>query len=81
MSPSDDKLVSISQTVAQALYARDIAAQRLGINIDFVDEGVAELSMTVKDWMIQGHDICHGGYIFLLADTAMAYASNSRNKG
>ena len=80
MSPSDDKLVSISQTVAQALYARDIAAQRLGINIDFVDEGVAELSMTVKDWMIQGHDICHGGYIFLLADTAMAYASNSRNK-
>ena len=33
-----------------------------------------------KDWMIQGHDICHGGYIFLLADTAMAYASNSRNK-
>ena len=80
MSPSDDKLVSISQTVAQALYARDIAAQRLGINIDFVDEGVAELSMTVKDWMIQGHDICHGGYIFLLADTAMAYASNGRNK-
>lgn len=80
MSPSDDKLVSIGQTVAQALYARDIAAQRLGINIDFVDEGVAELSMTVKDWMIQGHDICHGGYIFLLADTAMAYASNSRNK-
>lgn len=80
MSLSDDKLVSISETVAQALYARDIAAQRLGINIDFVDEGVAELSMTVKDWMIQGHDICHGGYIFLLADTAMAYASNSRNK-
>ena len=80
MSLSDDKLVPISQTVAQALYERDIAAQRLGINIDFVDEGVAELSMTVKDWMIQGHDICHGGYIFLLADTAMAYASNSRNK-
>ena len=38
MSPSDNKLVSKSQTVAQALYARDIAAQRLGINVDFVDE-------------------------------------------
>jgi len=37
----------------------------------------ATLSMHVVDWMMQGHDICHGGFIFALADTAMAYASNT----
>ena len=80
MSSIDNKPFSLSQTVANTMYERDVAAQRLEIKINLVEEGTAELSMTVKKWMIQGHNICHGGYIFLLADTAMAYASNGRNK-
>ena len=66
--------------VGAALYARDRAAHELGIEVLEVRPGYARLSMTVDDWMLQGHDICHGGFIFTLADTAMAYASNSHNE-
>ena len=68
-----------AQKIASVMYKRDIAAQKLGISLEKIEEGYAELTMTVKDWMIQGHSVCHGGFIFSLADTAMAYASNSRN--
>ncbi len=69
-----------AQKAASVMYERDVAAQKLGISLEKVEEGYAILKMTVKDWMIQGHNVCHGGFIFSLADTAMAYASNSRNK-
>ncbi|MEC9248144.1 MAG: hydroxyphenylacetyl-CoA thioesterase PaaI [Pseudomonadota bacterium] len=69
-----------AQKTASVMYERDVAAQKLGISLEKVEVGYAILKMTVKDWMIQGHNVCHGGFIFSLADTAMAYASNSRNK-
>ena len=69
-----------AQNVASAMYKRDLAARKMGIKIERIKEGYAKLSMTIEDWMIQGHSICHGGFIFSLADTAMAYASNSRNQ-
>jgi len=69
-----------AKKVASVMYERDIAAQKLGISLEKIEEGYAKLKMTVRDWMIQGHNVCHGGFIFSLADTAMAYASNSRNK-
>jgi acyl-CoA thioesterase len=59
-----------------ALYQKDKAAQKMGIVIESLEPGQATLSMQVLEWMIQGHMICHGGFIFALADTAMAYASN-----
>ena len=80
MSLLDKKNHITPQSVASAMFENDVAAQRLGIKIECIKEGYAELSMTVADWMIQGHNICHGGFIFSLADTAMAYASNGRNK-
>ena len=61
----------------EELYARDKAAHQLGIRILKSAPGEATLSMLVVEWMTQGHHICHGGFIFSLADTAMAYASNS----
>lgn len=62
------------------MYARDAAAKSLGIMIDTVSPGHAQLSMEVRESMLNGHDYVHGGLIFTLADTAFAYACNSRNE-
>lgn len=60
------------------LYDGDHAARALGLVIDQVGPGQARMSMVVREDMINGHGICHGGLIFTLADTAFAYACNSR---
>jgi acyl-CoA thioesterase len=59
------------------MYADDLASRHLGITVDGVAPGAATARMTVTDTMINGHDICHGGYVFLLADTAFAFACNT----
>ena len=63
-----------ANTTVEELHARDKAAQHFGIRILKLAPGEATLSMQVVEWMTQGHNICHGGFIFTLADTAMAYA-------
>ena len=65
--------------VADALYQRDMTAQRLGMALETVTMGAATLSMTVTEDMLNGHGVAHGGYIFTLADTAFAYACNGEN--
>ncbi|MBK5305379.1 MAG: hydroxyphenylacetyl-CoA thioesterase PaaI [Frankiaceae bacterium] len=60
------------------MYAGDRASQALGISITDVAPGRARATMTVTDAMVNGHGICHGGYVFLLADTAFAFACNTR---
>ena len=59
------------------MYDRDVASQALGIVIHDVSAGRATATMTVTASMVQGHGTCHGGYLFLLADTAFAFACNS----
>ena len=71
---------SLAEATRDAMYARDRAAQALGIQIQSIGPGVAVLSMKVRSDMVNGHHICHGGMIFTLADTAFAYACNSYNK-
>ena len=63
---------------AAAMYAADLASQSLGIRIHDVGPGRATATMLVTDAMVNGHGICHGGYVFLLADTAFAFACNTR---
>lgn len=65
--------------VARVLWAGDRASQGLGMTIDEIGEGRAQLSMTVREDMTNGHDICHGGFLFALADSAFAFACNSAN--
>jgi acyl-CoA thioesterase len=67
----------IAKLSAAAMYAADRASQLLGIEITEVGPGRATARMRVTDSMINGHDIAHGGYVFLLADTAFAFAGNS----
>ena len=61
------------------MYASDAAAKSLGIAVDEVGAGFAQTSMTVTAAMLNGHEVVHGGFVFTLADTAFAYACNSRN--
>lgn len=65
--------------VGEAMYARDRASQGLGMALDEVRPGFARLSMTVRPEMLNGHGICHGGIVFALADSAFAFACNSRD--
>src|SRR4051794_41716131 len=59
------------------MYAADRASQQLGIEITDVSPGCATASMVVREDMANGHGICHGGYVFTLADTAFAFACNT----
>ncbi|MEV6601756.1 hydroxyphenylacetyl-CoA thioesterase PaaI [Actinoplanes sp. NPDC051346] len=62
---------------ATDMYARDLTCQTLGIRLDELGPGRAQMRMRVADTMTNGHGTVHGGYLFLLADAAFAYASNS----
>lgn len=55
----------------------DSAAEAMGIDVVEVGNGKATVAMTVTADMANGHGVCHGGVIFMLADTAMDHASNS----
>ncbi|MET8953709.1 hydroxyphenylacetyl-CoA thioesterase PaaI [Streptomyces sp. NPDC004393] len=62
---------------AEAMFVEDKASRRLGMELVEHGVGVAVLRMTVTEDMVNGHGIAHGGYLFLLADTAFACACNS----
>jgi acyl-CoA thioesterase len=62
---------------AEAMMARDVASQSLGIELIAQGEGRATTRMTVREDMVNGHAIAHGGLIFALADTAFGCACNS----
>ncbi len=67
----------LAESAAAAMYADDQHVHAMGMVVDSVGPGRACVSMVVKPEMVNGHSICHGGVIFSLADTALAYASNS----
>ncbi|WNV91861.1 hydroxyphenylacetyl-CoA thioesterase PaaI [Umezawaea sp. Da 62-37] len=58
------------------MFAADAASNALGIELLHLDEGTARLSMTITARMVNGHGIGHGGYVFLLADSAFSCACN-----
>lgn len=76
---TDAEAQALAERVAAAMYEKDTATRALGIRVDRVLPGRAELSMAVRADMLNGHEICHGGFIFTLADSAFAYACNSYN--
>ena len=65
--------------VAAHMFAGDRASRGLGMSISSVGAGSATLTMTVREDMLNGHEICHGGFITTLADSAFAFACNSGN--
>jgi acyl-CoA thioesterase len=69
-----------AERAAQHMWAKDAASQALGMQISAVSPGEAVLTMRVRADMLNGHGICHGGFIFSLADSAFAFACNSYNQ-
>ncbi|WP_425093035.1 hydroxyphenylacetyl-CoA thioesterase PaaI [Tropicimonas sp. S265A] len=69
-----------AEASAAALLAEDAASRSLGITLEHVAPGFAAMTMRVEDWLLNGHGICHGGFVFTLADTAFAVACNSYNR-
>lgn len=65
---------------AAAMWAGDQASKWAGMEIIQMDEGTAVLQLTVASHHCNGHGICHGGVTFMLADSAFAFACNSRNQ-
>ena len=66
-----------AEAVRDGMFANDRASRGLGMEVLAVAPGRATLAMTVREDMLNGHDICHGGLIATLADSAFAYACNS----
>ena len=75
LSPDD-----LARACAEAMWKEDDASKDLGMEILQIKPGEAMLAMSIKPHMVNGHGIAHGGFIFLLADSAFAFACNSHNE-
>lgn len=59
------------------MWENDSASQRLGMTLEHIELGKATISMKVTSEMANGHGNCHGGYVFMLADSAFAFSCNT----
>ena len=75
----DANALKLAEAAGTAMYERDRASQALGMTLEEIRPGYARMRMRVREDMVNGHDICHGGLIFTLADSTFAFACNSYN--
>ena len=75
--PADPQ--ALAEAVGAAMYAADAATQGLGMQVVEIAPGYARLTMPVRSDMLNGHQTCHGGFLFSLADSAFAFSCNSGN--
>jgi acyl-CoA thioesterase len=76
----EQALQTTAERVCDWLWARDHATRSLGMEVVAVAPGRATLSMRVREDMLNGYQLCHGGFIASLADSAFAYACNACNE-
>jgi len=69
----------LAEAVGRSMLADDAASRALGMVLEEIAPGRARMRMAVREDMLNGHDLCHGGLIFTLADSAFAFACNARN--
>ncbi|MES5482534.1 hydroxyphenylacetyl-CoA thioesterase PaaI [Bradyrhizobium sp. INPA03-11B] len=79
LSPEDLTPEDLARACADAMWKEDDASKGLGMELVEIKPGHATMAMTVQPHMVNGQRICHGGYIFTLADSAFAFACNSHN--
>jgi len=70
----------LAEATGVAMYSRDRASQALGMSLEEIRPGYARMRMLVREDMVNGHNLCHGGLIFTLADSTFAFACNSYNQ-
>ena len=71
---------ALAGATAEVMWRDDNASKWLGMKVEEVRQGYARLSMGVTRNMVNGHNLCHGGLIFTLADSTFAFACNSHNQ-
>ena len=71
--------LELAQLCAEQMLENDAASRALGIEVEILAAGSAVARMTVRDDMVNGLGICHGGILFALGDTAFAFACNAYN--
>jgi len=71
---------TLARACGDAMWQDDATSRALGLQLVAVEPGEATLAVTVSETMVNWHDTCHGGFIYLLADTTFGYACNSRNQ-
>ena len=77
---SDISADALAKQVGQRMFAADKASrQTMGMELLYCKPGTASMRMTVEDKHLNGHQMCHGGFIFTLADSTFAFACNSHN--
>ncbi|MBC7952531.1 MAG: hydroxyphenylacetyl-CoA thioesterase PaaI [Rhodospirillaceae bacterium] len=76
--PEDAQI--LAEHVGRIMLEKDESARFLGVTLDGIGPGFAQMSMTVTRSMLNALDLCHGGFTFKLADDAFAYACNSHNR-
>jgi len=67
----------LAEACAEQMFNDDQASRDLGMLVEIMEPGSAEVRMTVTQNMVNGHDVCHGGFIFMVADSAFAFACNA----
>jgi acyl-CoA thioesterase len=70
----------VAEATRDAMWKDDRASKMLGMQVTAIGPGSATLTMAVRDDMLNGHDICHGGIVTTLADSAFAFACNAYNE-
>jgi acyl-CoA thioesterase len=70
----------VAEATRDAMWKDDRASKMLGLSVVAIGPGTSTVTMTVREDMLNGHDICHGGLITTLADSAFAFACNAYNE-
>ena len=77
---TEAEAADLARRVGESMYAADEASKdTMGMELLACQPGRASMRMVVRPLHLNGHKICHGGFIFTLADSTFAYACNSRN--
>lgn len=76
---NDSTAQGVALAASHAMRRRDHVTHALGLELVSIAPGAAVMRMRVREDMVNGHLLCHGGFIFTLADSAFAYACNSYN--
>ena len=76
--PADPQV--LAEAVGQGMYSIDSATQAMGIVLEMIAPGESRMRMTVRRDMLNGHQTCHGGFLFAFADSTFAFACNARNQ-
>ena len=76
--PSDPQ--ALAEAVGRGMYSIDRATQAMGIELEMIAPGESRMRMVVRGDMLNGHQTCHGGFLFAFADSTFAFACNARNQ-